>query len=694
MVVKRIPPRRTALKIAFSFLLLAFFQNVCLGGQWTMMFYMAADNDLYSQALTDIKELQRISGQPGIEILVQLDSPSGAFRYRVQPQGISILASLGQINSGSSGPLTDFGSWSVKMYPAQKYLLVLWDHGDGWSKKGKGIGIDGPDYLSVAEGELRQAVAGISAAAGQPLDLVVFDACSMQMVEVLMELDGLCRYAVGSESLFPIEGMPYDLAWKDIQGGTPAESLAVWLVNSCGSFGAGYQTTCSAVDITSLSLSAQSLKLLAAPFRLLPIGAILDPVAVSDSVLSFPPWDSYDLAEVLDFMGTRLPEPERTGFLEAGRQLKKSVLARVTVGDQYQKAAGLAVWYPGGKYSFEGGIELYRRMRWSGLSGWDRVLQHLIFQKDSLAEVPQKTNLSRGPGDTWHLAWEPGYEPSGIASYQVRHSQSLITDFSDHGGSADSVNWIKEGFTISPRDDGDTAYYSIGGEMTLKDKVRFDASGNIGFWADGSWGSLILEFSSDTTAGWDTLGTWNWYRNSGKKYCSAKTKNITACIRFSWKPFSGGYRVFIDDIKACHPDTGSKVEVFETVVPFHTLNTQPGSQGFYQVRTIDSLQNASPWGKDVYHYQDAGCIRPWPNPFTKKVFLLFSAPATARPDVKVYNILGQYIDRIPLQKMEMNGGEAEYLFCWEPRAALAGGVYFARVNSGRSGRTIKMILIR
>ncbi|MDP2808215.1 MAG: clostripain-related cysteine peptidase, partial [bacterium] len=130
-----------------------------------MMFYMAADNDLCSQALTDIKELQRISGRPGIDIIVQLDSPSGAYRYRVLPQGTSILASLGQSNSGSPEALENFGSWAVKTYPAQKYLLVLWDHGDGWNKRGKSIGYDQyfKDWLSVAGGELRQAVAKISA---------------------------------------------------------------------------------------------------------------------------------------------------------------------------------------------------------------------------------------------------------------------------------------------------------------------------------------------------------------------------------------------------------------------------------------------------------------------------------------------------------------------------------------------------
>jgi len=693
----RMPPRKLVLRLIYSVLFLLFFENNCFGGQWTMMFYMAADNDLYSQALIDIKELQKISGKPGVDIIVQLDSPSGAVRYKVMPQGLTILASLGSSNSGSGQTLADFGIWAVKAYPAQKYMLTLWDHGDGWSKQFKYIGYDQyfNDYLSVAGGELREALGEISSTASQQIDLVIFDACYMQMAEVLLEMNGLCRYAVGSEAGFPVAGMPYDIAWKDINGDTPAESLAVWLVNSCNIYeDLGAQTTCSAVDIAILSQAAQNLKSLVDSIRKIPAAALVSPDVISDSSLNFPPVSSYDLPGMLGFIGTRLPEPEKTRVLSASQQFKNSVLKQTVTGEWYKKSNGLAVWYPIGKYNFESGIDLYSSLNWSDLSGWDKILHRLIFQQDSSAPVPQKIKLFQESGGVLKLNWESGYEPSGIKAYQIRHSQNLTTTFLDQGGNTDSSNWDKVGFTITLRDDGATTYFSIGGQMTSRNSIQFDSSGNIGFGAEGIWGSIILESCSDTAIGWDTLGTWNFYREGPPKYCSAKVKTTQARIRISWIPVSGGYGVYIDDIKVCHPDSTKEIKEVNPSSLFYILNSQPGTEGFYQIRSIDSLLNQSSWS-DVRFYQPAaGFVRTWPNPLKDKIFLLFSSSNERMQEVKIFNILGQFIDEMSLQQKKTTGGTSEYLYYWVPKESQSSGVYIARLSSGQSIRSVKMILIR
>ena len=698
MTLKNIMPSRWLVpKIIFCFLFILLFEKNCSAGQWTMMFYLAADNDLYSQALTDIEELQRISGQPGIDIIVQLDSPSGAFRYRVLPRGISTLANLGQSNSGSPEALADFGSWAVKTYPAQKYLLVLWDHGSGWSKRSKYIGYDQQcnDFLNVADGELRQALTKISAVAGQPLEIVIFDACSMQMAEVLMELNGLCHYAVGSEALFPVEGMPYDVAWTGIDGGTSAESLAVRLVNSCNAFNdAGYQTTCSAVNIRMLSASAQDLRSLTGRLLQLPVSAYVDSNGIPGSVLSFPPYDSYDLPLALDYLGNRIPDPEKTLVLAASQKFRNSVLAQSISGSTYQPAQGLAVWHPDGKMNLESGTDPYHNLQWSGLSGWDKILYQLIFRQDSTAPVPQKVNLAQAAGGLGNLTWENGYDPSGIEICQIRHCQNLITDFYDRGGRSDSSNWHKNGFTIIPRANGDTAYFSIGGQMTSKNVIQFDSTGNIGFSAGGILGSIILESSSDTIAGWDTLGAWNLFGDSREKYYSAKVKSTAALIRFSWKPFSAGYGVYLDEIKVCHPDAAKEIETVTVSQPYYILGGQPGSAGYYQIRSVDSLQNQSSWSEARFYRPADGSLRSWPNPFKDKIFLLFSSSTERKQEVKIFNILGQYIDRMSLQTKAINGKTVENLYYWEPQASITDGIYIAQLNSDTGVRTIKMILIR
>ncbi|MDP2808491.1 MAG: T9SS type A sorting domain-containing protein, partial [bacterium] len=465
------------------------------------------------------------------------------------------------------------------------------------------------------------------------------------------------------------------------------------LVNSCSTFDdLGYDVTCSAVNISILSAAAQNLKSLTGRLRQLPVSAYVNPAAVSDSVLSFP-LSSYDLPGMLDFIGAGLPEPEKGMVLDASRQFKNSVMAQAIVGDENQKANGLAAWYPIGKYNFEGGIDLYSNLQWSGLSGWDKLLYHLIFQQDSTAPVPQNVTLAQGTGGLWKLAWENGYEPSGIESYQIRRSQNLTTTFSDQGGNADSSNWVKTGFTIASGDDGDTAYYSIGGQMTSKNAIQFDSSGNVGFTAEGIWGSLILESSADTSLEWDTLGFWNFYGEGPPKYCSAKVKTAQARIRISWNTSHSGW-VYIDGIKVCHPDATKEIEEVNSSFPFYILSNHPGTDGFYQIRSVDSLQNQSSWSDAVFYLSESGVARVWPNPFKDKVFILFSSSTERLQEVKIFNILGQFIDRMSLQKKAINGRIAEYLYYWDPKSSIAGGIYIAQLNSDTGVRAVKMILIR
>ncbi len=44
---------------------------------------------------------------------------------------------LGEANMGHPQTLTDFINWGVTNYPAEHYMLVLWNHGGGWRKSGR-----------------------------------------------------------------------------------------------------------------------------------------------------------------------------------------------------------------------------------------------------------------------------------------------------------------------------------------------------------------------------------------------------------------------------------------------------------------------------------------------------------------------------------------------------------------------------
>ena len=112
---------------------------------WTVLAYLAGDNDLEGALLDDLKEMERVGSRPGaVEILAQLDRTpggdasagdwSGTRRYYVTRSaspsriGSKLLADLGDANTGDPGVLEDFLSFGTRRFPARASMLVLSNH--------------------------------------------------------------------------------------------------------------------------------------------------------------------------------------------------------------------------------------------------------------------------------------------------------------------------------------------------------------------------------------------------------------------------------------------------------------------------------------------------------------------------------------------------------------------------------------
>jgi hypothetical protein len=113
---------------------------------WTVMVFMNGDNNLEADAITDFHEMAKVGGTSDVNVVVQLDrnggyavtSPQwkGACRFLVKkgtaPQPSQALEKLGDTNMGSGNTLADFIRWATKNYPARRYMLDIWNHGQGW----------------------------------------------------------------------------------------------------------------------------------------------------------------------------------------------------------------------------------------------------------------------------------------------------------------------------------------------------------------------------------------------------------------------------------------------------------------------------------------------------------------------------------------------------------------------------------
>ena len=104
---------------------------------------------------------------------------------------------------GDPETLTAFVNTCRERYPAEQYILIMWDHGGG---PNYGVCFDmlyNQDSLSVVE--LASALRN-SEFAGQGLDIIVFDACLTGSIEYAANLAPYVRYMIATEdSMFGID---------------------------------------------------------------------------------------------------------------------------------------------------------------------------------------------------------------------------------------------------------------------------------------------------------------------------------------------------------------------------------------------------------------------------------------------------------------------------------------------------------
>ncbi len=179
---------------------------------WTVLVYMAADNNLEQQSKIDINSMESVAQPEGLNLIVQADNTDGAKRYKIEQDASfsvtsPVLQDLGDVNSGDAETLKDFMTWGFAAYPSQRKMMIIWSHGNSWYKgnEAKWICEDGGSRINVYNGELSSAFIGVP-----KLDVLLFDACSMQSVEIIYEMADLADYIIGSADLVPTNGFPYE----------------------------------------------------------------------------------------------------------------------------------------------------------------------------------------------------------------------------------------------------------------------------------------------------------------------------------------------------------------------------------------------------------------------------------------------------------------------------------------------------
>lgn len=262
------------LKITLSFLILAglliSFSGCGSSGSatqalWTFMVYMDGDNNLESFAEADFNEMKAVGSNTQVNIAVQYDADSaftGTKRYYVKKDGADLIQELAEQDMADPAVLTDFINWAVGRYPAQHYVLVLWNHGGGWKDKKfpnplKGIISDDSSGNMMTISQLGSALA----AAGKTFDIIGCDACLMAELEVAYQVKSYGSYLVASEQTEPGNGWPYTpiLTALTVNPSMTAAQLGTQIVNDyIANTSVGSGITMSATDLSKIEALANA----------------------------------------------------------------------------------------------------------------------------------------------------------------------------------------------------------------------------------------------------------------------------------------------------------------------------------------------------------------------------------------------------------------------------------------------------
>ena len=125
---------------------------------------------------------------------------NGYGRYTVSGGKVEMVENMvDKTSMEEPSRLENFIKWTAKNYPADRYILVFWDHGGGVAY---GYGVDQLSHRDDAEGFKGLRVSDVVNSvknSGVKFDLIGFDACLMQDIEIASSFEPYADYFLASE---------------------------------------------------------------------------------------------------------------------------------------------------------------------------------------------------------------------------------------------------------------------------------------------------------------------------------------------------------------------------------------------------------------------------------------------------------------------------------------------------------------
>ncbi|MBI4727393.1 T9SS type A sorting domain-containing protein [candidate division TA06 bacterium] len=660
--------------------------------EWTIMVYLNADNNLEPDGIDDFLEMAAASYSSGkVNVIVQMDrSSSYATTYEnwttckrfkiangMTPIAASQISDLGEADMGNPQTLADFAKWAIANYPANRYSLVMWDHGDGWYKKKDGEieavkGFSNDDshgsVIDISNGEFANALSQIKTHLGRNLDHIGWDACLMGMWEVLDISRNYANVANVSEETEGAAGWYYTTFLNNLNT-TPTMSaidLGKAIIN-----GTSNQSTLSVVDLSQIpNLTAKANAFADSLMKARGAGYSSAIGSALTNALKFSPSYFQYHIDLVDFGRKICAQTVPAGLKNAAAACTSAVLNAVKLyknNSTYANARGIAVYHckiDGSNYDTR-----YNNLPIASGTVWDEYIKGGSSGGSSANYTKTSATYS------WDAS---AATASGCTGDDQAVTITLPFTFNFYGTNYTSINVCSNGFlnfgTTS------TAYSPAAIPNTAAPNALI-----AGLWRDlnPSGGGTITYYSSSTKFVVSFNAVKNYSNTSAQTFQMILTPD--GKIKIQWGSITTA-ETYVSGVE----NSGGTVGTGATAASNSAALFTPPASWSSPAQDNDPNVRLNTASVPVA----AMLAQNTPNPVRGKTLISFQLAQSGHTTLKIYNLNGQLV------KMLVDAFQAPgyYDVSWDARDGaghrVSAGVYLYQVINGSFRESRKMVVMK
>lgn len=394
--------------------------------KWTYMIYMASDNDLEAYQMDDINEMLAAGSTKDVNIVLFCDrnaksGPSEDYSgagaggvkdwttakiFLVQKNKLKEVADFGEVDTTDPLNLSRFIRIAAQTFPAEKYGLMLNDHGQGWSG-GFFDDTSAVENDQLTTTEIQKAIKENIVLTGK-FEMIGFDACLMAGFETANALSAYSKFMVASEEVVPGHGWYYTAPFLNLTkkptmtgrelGSEFSKAFMGFYANNKDSAirQDASTTTISMIDLSKIPALASAMSRFAIDLQTMVKKGREDWLKVAgarEATLNYAGGDAdeYDLGDYLKNLSLQIPSL-KPSCDQVSTQLKAAVIAN-SAGADLKASTGLTVFFPESKDTLDNkSPERYAEMAGVSSVKWSLFLDAYTEEAAKDTTAPSITN--------------------------------------------------------------------------------------------------------------------------------------------------------------------------------------------------------------------------------------------------------------------------------------------------------------